>query len=275
MSIYQKIQKNYESLSKSEQRVAKYCLDNYLEIGKLSLAQLAKKAGCGDATILRFCRKLCIDSYNDFKKSINEEIHDSFKMDENSFIQDIYESIQSSITYTIQNMDPIMLDEIAKLIFDADKIFCSGVGNSGIPAEACAMRFLRNGQNAIYFKDNHFQLIYLNELHQGDIAILFSMSGESYDTLHCAEILNKKKIKVISITSSVVSSLAKMSDYHILTKRWSGPVGAGSMISQITQMFIADVITTRVGMLDQKYMMRAKELTFDFVASKTHFPSFD
>ena len=47
MSIYSKIKDNYDVFTKSEQRVAKYCLDNYTEVAGNTLSQLAEKAHCG------------------------------------------------------------------------------------------------------------------------------------------------------------------------------------------------------------------------------------
>ena len=199
---------------------------------------------------------------------MTEETQEHLKSENDSFVTQIYQNLRTSIEYTIQNLDLEQIDEIAQLMNKADIIFCAGVGNSGIPAEACAMRLVRNGKNGIYFKDNHFQSIYLNELKRSDIAILFSASGESNDTIHCAEILKQRKVKTVCVTSSVVSSLAVLCDYCILLKRWLGPLGGGSMIGQITQMYIADLLSTRTGMIDQKTTLKAKETTFDYIIDK-------
>lgn len=268
MAVYSKIKDNYDAFTKSEQRVAKYCLDNYMEVAGNTLSQLAEKAHCGEATVVRFCKKIGNESYHDFKEELTEETQEHLKSENDSFVTQIYQNLRTSIEYTIQNLDLEQIDEIAQLMNKADIIFCAGVGNSGIPAEACAMRLVRNGKNGIYFKDNHFQSIYLNELKRSDIAILFSASGESNDTIHCAEILKQRKVKTVCVTSSVVSSLAVLCDYCILLKRWLGPLGGGSMIGQITQMYIADLLSTRTGMIDQKTTLKAKETTFDYIIDK-------
>lgn len=268
VSIYTKIKDNYASFTKSEQRVAKYCLDNYMEVSTHTLSQLAEKANCGEATVVRFCKKIRCESYHDFKEELAEETREHRKSENDSFVTQIYHNIQTSIEYTIENLDLNQLDEIAGRMEKAGIIFCAGVGNSGIPAEACAMRLVRNGKNGVYFKDSHFQSIYLNELKRGDIAIFFSASGESIDTLHCAEILKQRKVTTVCVTSSIVSSLASLCDYCILMKRWSGPLGGGSMIGQITQLYIADLLSTRTGMIDQKATLKAKETTFDYILDK-------
>ena len=183
-------------------------------------------------------------------EELTEETQEHLKSENDSFVTQIYQNLRTSIEYTIQNLDLEQIDEIAQLMNKADIIFCAGVGNSGIPAEACAMRLVRNGKNGIYFKDNHFQSIYLNELKRSDIAILFSASGESNDTIHCAEILKQRKVETVCVTSSVVFSLAVLCDYCILL------------------MYIADLLSTRTGMIDQKTTLKAKETTFDYIIDK-------
>ena len=42
------------------------------------------------------------------------------------------------------------------------------------------------------------------------------------------------------------------------------------MIGQITQMYIADLLSTRTGMIDQKTTLKAKETTFDYIIDKMH-----
>ena len=271
MSIYLRIKNNFESFSKSEKKVARYCLDNFLEIGNYTIAELSDSVHCGEATIFRFCKKIDFDSFYDFKVEVQNEVNESARINEASFVNDIYSNIQDSIEFTIQNLNQNELDEIGKLIYKSKKIFCVGVGNSGIPSESCAMRFLRNGFNAIHLKDTHFQSIYLAQLTKHDCAILFSHSGESRDTIHIAEILKNRNVPIISITSSVVSTLANLSDYHILTKSKGSHIGAGSMIQQINQMYVADLLVTRVGLMDSKKITHAKGMTYDYIFDKMNY----
>lgn len=271
MSIYLRIKNNFESFSKAEKRVARYILDNFLGAGKLTLHKISNEVKVGEATIFRFCKKINFDSFQDFKNELLNEINEQSQISEESFAFDIYNNIQSSIEFTIQNLNLNEIEEIAKKIYNSKSVFCVGVGNSAIPAESCAMRFLRNGINATFLKDTHFQSIYLAQLSVNDIAILFSCSGDSNDMIHIAEILQDRKIPIISITSSVVSTLAKLSTYHILMKNKTSHISGGSMIPQIAQMYIADLLTTRVALLDTKKMALAKETTFDYIYDKMNY----
>ena len=105
MSIYSKIKDNYDVFTKSEQRVAKYCLDNYTEVAGNTLSQLAEKAHCGEATVVRFCKKIGNESYHDFKEELTEETQEHLKSENDSFVTQIYQNLRTSIEYTIQNLD--------------------------------------------------------------------------------------------------------------------------------------------------------------------------
>lgn len=271
MSIYIRIKNNFDTFTKSEKRVARYCLDNFLNIGKLTLHDIAEEVKVGEATIFRFCKKINFNSFQDFKNELQVETNLNSKITEESFAFDIYDNIKNSIEFTIQNLDLNEIEEMAKIIYHARNVFCVGVGNSAISAESCAMRFLRNGINAIFLKDTHFQSIYLAQLSNKDVAILFSHSGDSIDMIHIAEILKDRKVPIICVTSSVVSTLAKLSNYHILTKATTSHISGGSMIPQIAQMYVADLLTTRVGIIDSKKVVQAKETTFDYIYDKMNY----
>ena len=87
MSIYLRIKNNFESFTKSEKKVARYCLDNLLDISQLTVQELSANVQCGEATIFRFCKKINYDSFYDFKNEVLNEINDSARINEKSFIQ--------------------------------------------------------------------------------------------------------------------------------------------------------------------------------------------
>lgn len=268
-SIYLKIKHNLDYFSKAEKRVAKYCIDNYANIGKHTLAQIAEKSGSGEATVLRFCSKLGFQSFIEFKEDISSEVSENIIFSNDSIALKIRMNILEYLDYIIKNLDVNELKKIADLIYKSDKIFCVGVGNSAIAAEACAMRFVRNGKNGLFIKDAHFQSIYVNELNNNDVVLLFSISGESKDLIHIINLIKKKNIPIISCTSSILSSIAKKSDFHILIKESkNGPFNGGSMIGQISQIFVADIMITQVGLINVDDTIDARKTTYDYIIDK-------
>lgn len=61
------IQENYESLSNSEKQVADFVLEHEEETVNLTMASLSRHAHVSEPTVVRFCRKLNYQGYQDFK----------------------------------------------------------------------------------------------------------------------------------------------------------------------------------------------------------------
>ena len=59
--IFVKVRFLYPSLSKSEKAVADILLDEGENVTNYTIAEYAEKAGCSDASILRFCRRLGVE----------------------------------------------------------------------------------------------------------------------------------------------------------------------------------------------------------------------
>ena len=89
--------------------------------------------------------------------------------------------------------------------------------------------------------------------------------------MHCAKLLKQRKIPVIAITSSVVSSLAQLADYHILIQQvHRGPLSSGSMTGQIVQLYVADILLTQAAMLDPKKTLKARDTTYGYILDKVN-----
>lgn len=54
-------------LTPSERHVVEYILDHYKEVCSMGIVELGEKTFTSTTTVKRFCRKLGIDSYTDFR----------------------------------------------------------------------------------------------------------------------------------------------------------------------------------------------------------------
>lgn len=60
--------------TKSEVKIAEYIKQYYDNVMYLSITELSDLIGVGEATILRFCRKMGYKGYQDFKLAIAKEL---------------------------------------------------------------------------------------------------------------------------------------------------------------------------------------------------------
>ena len=58
------------SLTKSQERIAQYMLENQYTVCQKSLMEVSREAGVSDASVLRFVRAIGFSGYNDFKDTL-------------------------------------------------------------------------------------------------------------------------------------------------------------------------------------------------------------
>jgi len=68
------IRSHFNGLTKTEQKVALYILENAQDLIYDSVTELAEKADVGETTVLRFCRKMKFQGFQDFKLSLAQDL---------------------------------------------------------------------------------------------------------------------------------------------------------------------------------------------------------
>ena len=55
----------YDEMGSAKKKIAQFLMENPSAIVPLSISELAEKCGCGDATIVRFARRMGFNDYQD------------------------------------------------------------------------------------------------------------------------------------------------------------------------------------------------------------------
>jgi len=268
MSIYDTIELHYQYLTNSEKKVADYYLVNRLEVVDKTLVDISDLCQVGEATVVRFCHKVGFKSFQDIRLKISLENSDTLELEPDNFVLSIKNNIVDVIEKTIEYINMDDMNKAIELINNSDKLMCFGVGSSGLSAEVMAMRFIRNGKRCQFISDPHFQAMYSVSTNEEDVIIAFSLSGRSKDTIHSVKLAKKNNSKIIIITNSRNSPLAKLGDVVLLTTKKNSPLNGGNLIAQINQIFIADVLTTGHSILNEKKTLEAREKTFEAIQEK-------
>ena len=93
------IESFYPSLSKQEKKVADYILEEKGKISYQSLQEIGRKINVGEATIVRFVKKIGFNGFQDLKINIAKE---DFPMIETTY-EDYIDNIEANINNTIAN----------------------------------------------------------------------------------------------------------------------------------------------------------------------------
>lgn len=230
MSIITKLEFELD-FSSSEKQIARYILDSKTDVLHQSVHELAKNTYTSPATIVRFCHKLGLKGYSDFKIQYSAElqfdysdtkridVNYPFKKDDSSIqiAHNICALHQEALEDTLKLMDYQVLDEVVTLLDHANRIIIFGQGNSTLAGLDFQHKMLRI-KKFVELKTIPGEQLFLSyALQQNDIAMIISYSGETNQLLEIAQVLKKKKITIIGITSLGDNQLSKYCDYILHT----------------------------------------------------------
>ena len=253
-SIVHKIRFSMFSMGPAEKRIADYLLQHVGEIIDLSISELALKCGCGDATVVRFSRRLGLGGYQELKLRIARELNASStisaEIQKGDSCFDIFQkrivSISESLYNTESVLDPASLEAAASAIMKATRIVIFGLGNSAAIAQDAAHKLLRLGLAAQSCCDNHMQAIIASHMHSGSVAVGISHSGSSKDIVEAMRLCKACGAQTIGVTNYGASPLCDTSDIVLYTSSAETKHSILGMSSRIAQLTIFDSIYTYI-----------------------------
>ena len=264
-STLHKIRNLYSSMGPAEKKIADYILADTQGIIGYSVIELAEKCGCGDATVVRFSRRIGFDGFQALKIGIAGEIGSTssigteIKKDDSCF--EIFKKRITDISLSLQSTESVLdeqtLEKAAKIIMNARRIAVFGLGNSAAIAIDAAHKFLRLGLDAQCCTDNHMQAIIASHLDRKSVAIGISHSGSSKDIVDALRLSKIGGATTICVTNFGLSPIVEASDISIFTKSEETKHSLLGMSSRIAQLTIFDAIYTYIVIHSDKEAVQA------------------
>ena len=248
--------------------IARTILLHSTDIPTMGIEELAHLCYTSPATISRFCRRLSFNSYIELKQAF-AAYHDQRKS-EVTFTDEDVESISAHPRIIIDKTYPASIDalvetykildisnikEIAKVLSEAKHIAIFGSIFSHLVARDCQYKLLRLGKFSTAFSDIDNQLEDVQDLGPGDVALFFSVSGQSKKFRNIASIAKERGVPIIIITSKPQSPLAKLHDYLIQIGGNESTFTKSSMSGRIAMMSVVDLLYTSLAFLLKKEQM--------------------
>lgn len=175
---------------------------------------------------------------------------ESQKMSSDTFIDEIKNNYLSIVESTRKLIDGRQIELAIKLIREANQILMIGVGSSGNAAREFESSLLRIGIISKTVIDTNFQLMHTALLKDNDLIIAFSLSGSTKEVEETLLNAKRKNVKTISITNYSSRNIAKLSDCVLLTSKKESYLEGGSLMAKASQLFIIDVICTRLSLIN-------------------------
>lgn len=211
------------SLSKSEKRVAEIILEQPEDYVNATMNQLAGAAGVSEPTIVRFCRRLNLSGYREFRLRLTQELasrvyyqHSQIEASDSatSLVDKVINGAISSLSNIRNQLAEHVIDDTISLLSTSNRIEIYGVGGAGVVVNDAQLKFARLGLNSQPYCDTYLQRVAAGMLDENSCVMVISNSGRSKELITNCEIAKASGAKVVSITASA-SPLATLSHIHL------------------------------------------------------------
>lgn len=201
--------KEISTLNELELMVYNTIIKNTDKVMYMTIRELADAAGVSTTTVLRFCKKMNCDGYSEFRIRFKLYLERDEKPPVSFGISEIISYFKS-----INNSEfDELLDLAAAQIASTRRIIFVGIGTSGALGKYSARFFSNIGKFSTYIDDPYYPIN--SDMYQDAIAIILSVSGETEEIIRIASQFSLQNCKIISLTNSESSTLARMADLNI------------------------------------------------------------
>jgi Transcriptional regulators len=243
-----------ECFSPTEQIIVDYLFKNYREVAYLSVRQLAEKTYTSSAAVVRFCQKLGLKGYAEFKiKFVAEAMRDMVRGNDGSnsitnkddilsIIDKVTRIEVDAIQETRRDTDPAVIMRAVQLLDHANHIDFYAIGNNLHIADLAGYCFLHAGK--FYTTHHAANELYLQAISspKQNVAFLISRTGENRRLLELAEILKKRETKIMLLTAARESSIGRLADEVLCVATEKNFNELGSMVFLVGAKYMVDIL---------------------------------
>lgn len=254
--MLKRIESSLDTLSPSEQRVARVLLEDPHRFCRTPVAQLAESARVSKPTVLRFCRSLGYQGLSDFKLRLASSVAEGLPFIHRSVsAQDRVDEVIAKVTDNTvaallqyrNSASAAAIQSVAHALHVAHRrqrrVEFYGVGNSGIVAQDAQHKFFRLGLHTAAHSDGHLQIMSASMLGPGDVLVIISNSGQTRDLIDACAIARQRGALTVGITASG-STLAQAVQLHLAADHAESYERFSPMVSRLLHLMVLDVLAT-------------------------------
>lgn len=248
------IQLSYNQFTRTERKIADYVIKNIDKVLFMSLSDLSAACKVADASVHRFCRRMGVKGYQEFKMKLslslnadeNQEKTDTAASIKNGDIDQMMDAILDNHINALKETRRLVNGEevkkIVRMMENAKRIYFFGIGDSLLTAQSARNKFLRITNKVSCILDPHMQAMAASMATEEDLIVFISYSGSTKDNVYVAQIAREAGAKMVAITRFLKSPLTEYADALLVCGSNEGPLEGGSMGAKLSQLLIVDIL---------------------------------
>lgn len=256
-ALLMKIEAMNDSLSSTERKAAQYILAHPREVIYLSITGLADASGVSDATVVRLCKRLGMQGYQELKVTLAqdtvspiERIHEAVSESDTPIqvLEKVFQTTIHALQYTARIVNPQQLEMAVNALDKARRINIYGLGNSAAVSKDLQHKLMRLGLDATAYDDSHMQCIASTYLAAGDVCVGISHSGSSREVVDAVRIARDAGATILCMTGVGRSPLSELSSIRLDTASSETQYHILALSSRIAQYALIDSIYTTLAL---------------------------
>ncbi|HQQ74512.1 MAG TPA: SIS domain-containing protein [Pseudomonadales bacterium] len=206
-----RIRDSSKLMRKSERKVADYVLANLNDVINMRIVDLAAQADVSEPTVVRFCRAVGCEGFQDFKLALAQQLASSPSFgkvavtDTDSvadFSHKIFDSTIDTLLKVRDSLNPANIRKAIAALTNANRVEFYGHGASAAVAADAQHRFFRLQLASAAYSDTHIQKMSALSLQKGDVVVAISQSGRTRSLLDTIELVKDMDAIVIGMAPS-------------------------------------------------------------------------
>lgn len=253
-AIRARIEHIYPSLRPAERAVAQY-LHDHADAAALTVHQLAQATHSSEPTVIRLSRKLGFSGYRELRYVLRHpaaEHHppfdplEGFDLNPWDQLEDIpgkaVGGARSMLDDLLASLDRPSLRKAVGMLATAGLIDIIGVENSIVPATDLCTKLSYLGLHCRIATDAYLQQINAGHLTDQDVAIAFSYSGSSRDTIKALQLAKSQGAHTIAVTNASNAPIRNWADITLLAGSGERTIYGNAIFSRISHIALVDML---------------------------------
>ena len=252
-----KIQSELPGFSKGQKQIARFILEHYDKAAFMPASRLGVTVGVSESTVVRFATELGYDGYPHLQRALQEMIRNKLtsvqrmevagdRMGGRDVLQTVLHADTDMIRVTLDEIDRDAFQGAVDALMGAKRIYILCVRSSSALASFLGFYFNLLFENVTLVHTNSVSEIFEQVLRVGPGDVLFGISFPRYSkrTLSAMKYARDRGARVIALTDSQLSPLARVAG-HVLLARSDM---ASFVYSLVAPLSVINALIVAVGM---------------------------
>ncbi|PZX10533.1 RpiR family transcriptional regulator [Palleronia aestuarii] len=251
-SLLKRILDMTRDMGAAETRIAEYAASHPDEVMHMSMAALSRACGVSDPTIMRFCRRLGFDGYQEFKINLAQTLVPAapFEYEQITATDSVENVVRKTCRNSLNAIQRAQVDLVPAQIAEAGEvlaratwtgIYATGISEvTGLDAEH---KFQRLAMRCAAVIGRKKQWMQAEQSRPGEVVLIFSQSGATRQMVEVASAARAGGARVVSVTAED-SPLASQTDVLIAVRPYEHTELMTPLASRLNHHLVVNMMVT-------------------------------